>query len=379
MSDRWKIDEELLTQTFCRLVSLSDESRRERAAADAVTATLKELGFSVEEDDAGQKIGGDTGNLYAYLPGTMPGKPVLFSAHLDTVKPGKGKRVILHSDGTITSAGDTVLGSDDLAAVAAILEGIRAILKAGIPHRAIEVVFSVAEELYCEGAKVFDFSRLKAKDAFVLDMSGAPGMAAIKAPSIISFEAEIIGKSAHAGSGAGNGIHAIQIMSEAIAKLPEGHLDEQSTFNIGSILGGEQTNIVPERCICRGEARSFSHGKAQKIIESVRKVFLDAAKARGATCHFESKVHIQAYETPQDSVCVQQFQEACKNVGLPGKLAQTFGGSDNNVFALHGIAGIVLSGGMHEVHSTKEYTSVRELAQDAQLVAQLCTIADRNA
>ena len=90
------------------------------------------------------------------------GKKIMLCAHMDTVAPWQGKRAVREADGTIHSAGDTVLGADDLAAVAVILEVLTALRESGASHRPIEVLFSVSEETYCEGAAVFDFSRVQA-------------------------------------------------------------------------------------------------------------------------------------------------------------------------------------------------------------------------
>lgn len=376
MKNSVEINEERLLADFTRLAAIDSESYQERKMADALTQELTGLGFTVCEDDAGAKIGGNAGNLYAFLPGELPGEPILFSGHMDTVKPGIGKQAVIHDDGRITSCGDTVLGSDDLACIAPVLEGVRAVLESRLPHRDLEIVFSVCEELYCEGIKVFDFSKLSARHAYVLDMSGFPGAAALSAPTILSFEAEILGKSAHAGFEPEKGIHAIRIMSEAIAALPQGHLDSETTFNIGYIGGGSQTNIVPASCICRGEVRSSCHETALAAAARAREVLEQIAAQYGASCRFETKIHIRAYQTEPSDICVRRFQKVCGELGLSGDLTATFGGSDNNVFAQHGITGIVLSCGMNQVHTVQEYTSREELAAAAQMAAALCLLEE---
>ena len=193
------IDKERLTADFLCLTTGSAESLDERRVADFLTDQLQSIGFSVSEDDAGQKLGGNTGNLYGFLKGTVPGLPLLLSAHMDTVRPGVNKHPVLHENGTFTSDGTTVLGADDAAGLVEILEGIRSVRDAGLPHRDIEILFPVAEEIYIQGSGVFDFSRIHAKEAYVLDMSGEVGSAAVRAPSLISFQVTVNGKASHAG------------------------------------------------------------------------------------------------------------------------------------------------------------------------------------
>lgn len=373
MDQPYSINKDRLVSLFLSLAGVDAESFNERKMADRLKNELCALGFEVSEDGTSSATGSNAGNIYAYLKGDLPGGPVLLSGHMDTVKPGNKKRAILHEDGTITSAGDTVLGADDLNAAVSVLEAVRSVKEAKIPRRDIEIVFSVCEEPYCKGIKAFDFKKIRAKSAYIFDLSGAPGKAAFAAPSIISFEACITGRSAHAGFEPEKGINAIDIMSRAISKIRQGRLDEETTFNIGYISGGLLTNIVPEKCICKGEIRSLSHKKALREAEHARDVFKEEAKKENTAYDFKTEVNIQAYETPLDSPCAEHFTSACGRLGLSGEMVKTSGGSDNNIFAAHGIEGIVLSCGMYRVHSVNEYTSIDDLVSCASLAAELIT------
>ena len=222
------VQTERLVQTFCRMVSFDSPSYGEREICDFLTEHLTALGLRVQEDDAAQRIHGTAGNLYAYLPATQGMEqlpPLLFSGHMDTVEPSKGKKAIVHADGTITSDGSTVLGADDCAALAAILEALTVMQENHLPHRAIEILFSVAEETYCIGASVFDFSKIRAKEAYVLDLTGAVGGAAVQAPTLLSFRIAVQGKASHAGFHPEQGIHAICVAASAARRLQNGWLD----------------------------------------------------------------------------------------------------------------------------------------------------------
>ena len=165
-----------LLEEFAGFTELDSVSFGERRMADLLKEKLKALGFETEEDDAGSHYGGNAGNVYGFLKGSLSGEPVLFSAHMDTVEPGIRKKAIFHEDGVITSDGTTVLGADDAAGLVEILGGIRRVLASGKPHRDIEVLFPIAEEVYTKGSRVFDFSRIRAKEAYVLDLSGPVGI-----------------------------------------------------------------------------------------------------------------------------------------------------------------------------------------------------------
>lgn len=363
-----------LVQTFCKLVSFDSPSYGERAICDYLKQTLLELGLNVEEDDAAKKIGGNAGNLYAFLPATagmehLP--PLLFSGHMDTVEPSRGKRAIIHKDGKITSAGDTILGADDCAALAAILEALATIRDENLPHRAIEILFSVAEETYCIGIGAFDYNILKSREAYILDMSGPVGGAAVQAPTILSFEITVHGRSSHAGFIPEAGVHAIAAAAAAIQRLKNGWLSRETTRNIGTISGGTATNIVPDFCRITGEIRSFSHEAALASWDETKKAFTDAAMQYHALVETEFTVHVHAYQTPKDHPVVKRFESVCQAQGIPCKLRSTMGGSDNNPLSQHGVTGIVLATAMNNTHACTEYTTTAELTRIAAITAGL--------
>ena len=142
-----------------------------------------------------KKLGEIAGNLYGFLPGDESLEPLLFCAHMDTVEPANGKIAIFHEDGLITSNGETILGSDALSGVSAIIEAIKTIKEENINHRPIEILFCVAEEIYGLGSKLFDYSMVKSKESYTLDLAGEVGSAAYKAPSLLTFDIIIKGKS----------------------------------------------------------------------------------------------------------------------------------------------------------------------------------------
>lgn len=362
-----------MKEEFLQLVSMDSISFDERKAADWLIGKLKELGFAVQEDAAGAKIGGTAGNIYGFLKGTLPGEPILFSAHMDVVQPGIGKRASFFEEGRIHSAGDTVLGADDFCGIVEILEGVRHLLEEKCARRDIEVLFTVAEEVYGKGAAVFDYRKVRAKEAYVLDLSGPVGTVAVKAPTIISVQAALVGAAAHAGFEPEQGVNAIAAMSRFISRVAQGRVDEETTVNIGTIAGGMQTNIVPERCACRGEVRSYSHEKALQCVEQLKSMLAETAAETGTADLFESEIHIRAYQVKQSHPTVQRFVRACHALGYAGELVSTFGGSDNNHFLPQGITGIVLSCGMYQVHSMKEYTTFADLENGARLVAELAS------
>lgn len=374
------IDKASVFKTFSELVNIDSLSFQEKLAATYVKNKLKQFNIKAEEDDVGEILKNESerkelvsGNLYAYVPGTIKGKPIIISSHLDTVSPGLNKKAILGEDGIIRSDGTTVLGADDEAAVAAILELIKVLKSQNIPHRDLELVFSVGEEAYDRGIREFNFKKLKGNEVYVVDMGGKVGRAAVAAPTLISFQVHIIGRAAHAGSEPEKGIHSIKIASEAISVLRLGKLDEESTRNIGIFQSGSGTNIIPEEAVIKGEVRSRSHQKALDFLEETKQVFERAANKYGATVDFSSQIRLVAYQTPLNAPVVERFKRAANALKLPVEFLKTFGGSDNNYYSANGISGIVISRGGEEAHSTRESIRLDDIALTTELLLKLVT------
>ena len=379
-TEKKMICRERLLRQFSELVAIDTESFHEGAMRDYMKRTLSELGLEVLEDDAPLKLkeyGEEAGNLYVRIPGTCPGKPLLFSSHLDTVKPGKGKKAIFQEDGRICSDGTTVLGADDAAGIASILEAVRVILERDLPHPDIELLFPVAEELYGKGSSVFDYSHIRAGDAYVLDLTGRIGTAALRAPTILSLDIVVKGKAAHAGFAPEEGINALSAAAAALQEIRTGHVSEETTVNFGMISGGKGRNIVPEEIRISGEVRSLIHADALRRSEEILHVFREKAGKVGASAEMTVREEVHAFSTDTDAYTVKRLQKAVQELwDRETELVSTFGGSDQNNFALHGIEGIVLANAMNEVHSVREYTETEELVHCAELTLELMTMKE---
>lgn len=366
------INAERLLNTFLELCAIDAESTKERAMADRLTVLLGELGFVVSEDDTGSKLGGNAGNLYATLPGTGPGETLLFSCHMDRVVPGCGVKPQLAGE-YIVSDGSTVLGADDVAGLAAVLEGITAVREQGVPHPRLEVLFSVAEELSLLGIEQFDMNRLVSRCGFVLDAGGPVGEIVVTAPEQIRLSAVIHGRAAHSGIAPEDGISAIQIAAAAISRMPLMRIDEETTANIGSIRADGPTNIVPDRCELSAEARSTDPARLAMQVASMRQALEDAAQAAGGRVEISVRSNYRSYRLDPGSAPVRRADTAARSLGLPVRHRSTGGGSDANFFNEWGIPTAVLCCGFEKVHTCEERMPVSQLVQLAQWVAAILT------
>ena len=367
-----------ITDSFIKLAEIDGISYGERKVADHLKKIWKELGVELNEDKAGEKIGGDTGNLFGSVPGKGSLKdadPILFCAHMDTVSPGIGKKIILHEDGKITSDKTTVLGADDRAALTVIYEGYRQILEDGADHAPIEFLFTPAEETYTVGASAFDYSVVKAKKAFVPDCSGDFGVYSSQEPTLIYFEITVKGKSAHAGFEPENGINSIAAAASAISSIKQGWVDDHTSLNFGTIEGGTVSNAVSAQVLIKGEIRSAIHEDALAAFENVRKVFEEETSAIGASAEFFSDIRLKAYKANESETgsALELYNKALSAIGERSFPKKSFGGSDNNVLVRNGIDGLCIYNAMHEIHTVNEYTTVEELVKTTQLVINIMT------
>ena len=360
------IDRQRMLNRFIDMVETDNSAGQELAVSRKIRRMLAEVGVELEEDRAGEHFRGNAGNLYGYIPGTLDLPPVLLSAHMDAVEPARGKKAVVHADGTITSDGTTVLGADDLAGINVILESVISVLESGAAHRPIELLLTVAEETYCTGINEFDFSRIQSKEAYVYDLTGPIGGASNEAPSILSYKGTFLGRAAHAGFSPEKGVHAIRAAAAAVANIPCGHVRD-TTVSVGTIHGGTADNVVPETCVVTGEIRGLLDKSARRELENVRHIMEQAAEKFGAQVEFEEKTLVMAYRVEPAEPVAERFRRACEITGVEPKLVATYGGSDNNPFFQHGIHGLVVAPGMNNCHSCSEYTSIHDMERAARL------------
>lgn len=354
-------------------------SRKEYAIAMRLKREMEEMGGEVWIDDAGEKIGGSVGNLIAHFPGNLPGsKPILLSAHMDTVVPGEGVVPLLEGN-ILRSDGRTVLGGDDKSGIAIICEVLRAVRENRLPCSDIDVVFTICEEAGLLGAKCLDVSRLAARTGLVLD-SDSVGFLFTKAPAANRIEFHIRGLEAHAGVCPEKGISAIQVAAEGIAKMRLGRIDEETTANIGQIQGGLAVNIIPNSVTLKGEARSHSEKKLEQqtrhMIQCLEEATLGTVlelDGKRFQAIVEAKIErdYDRMEIPDDSAIVQLVRAAARNLGMELKILATGGGCDANIFNKKGLEVANLSTGMREIHTVKEWLDLNDLYISAEMVLEI--------
>jgi tripeptide aminopeptidase len=362
------IKRERLVKRFIDLAEISSVSGKEGKLRDYLRQMYQERGLEVYEDGTGKLLGGDCGNLLVRIPGDSRFPALLFGAHMDTVEPADNIKAVIDEDGIIRSEGNTILGSDDKAGIAAIMEACDVIAENGLPHPPLEILFTVGEEQGLQGSKHFDYSLLQARWGYVLDGGGAPGTIIIQSPCQNEIEYLVHGRAAHAGINPEAGINAIKVAAQALSAMPCGRIDDETTCNFGIIEGGQARNIVASTCWIKGEARSLRREKLDALTARLIDTFTTITKNAGAIP--EVKVEFLYPETSLDlkEKAVAVAIEAARMVGLEPRTEKTGGGSDAAIISSHGIRCANLGTGMSNVHTTDEYIKITDLENSARLV-----------
>jgi tripeptide aminopeptidase len=346
---------------FLDLAAIPSPPGEERAVADRVREELERLGLDVVEDDAGEAIGSTAGNLLARLPGRGAGTPILLCAHLDTVPPQGPIEPVIGDDDVVRNAAGTILGADNKAAVAAMLEAARRIVEEERPHGGVELLFTPKEEVGLLGAGAFDHTALEAELGFVYDQAAAIGEVIIGAPSQRSLLVRFRGRPAHSGMVPEEGRSAIVAAARAIADLRLGRLDEETTANVGLITGGSARNIVPEWCELEAEARSHDAGKLADVIQEMLDAFAFAASTAECTVETEVSETYAGYRFRESDPIVQLARTALERCGFEFRPALTGGGADANVFNARWLPCLVLANGMTDIHTADERIAVADI------------------
>jgi tripeptide aminopeptidase len=345
-----------LGETFAELCAIESPFGRERACAQRVAAELRGMGLEVEEDDAAAAAGAECGNLLARLPGRSE-RTILLCAHLDTVETTAAVEPVV-VDGGWENANDGILGADNKAAVAVFLEVARRASIEGSPV-GLELLFTVSEENALAGAKAFDAGRLRAEFGYVLDHASPIGEVVLASPTYYRIAAEFLGRAAHAGIRPEDGRSAILAAAQAIAAMPLGRLDEQTTTNVGSISGGVgSTNVVPARCRLLAEARSLDPERVETAVARMVDALTDGAAAAECDLDLTTEKLFEGYRTKPSAPAVLAAEAALRATGYEPRRIVTGGGSDANALAVAGLECVNLANGTERNHEPTERVSI---------------------
>ena len=375
------VHRERLAANFIELCEIDSPSRQEGRMALRLRQLFQEIGdCEVIEDDSAARTGSECGNLIIRFDGALDCAPIFFSCHMDTVGPAEGVRVKRTGD-LFTSAGDTILGSDDKSGLAACIEAMRLLRQTGTPHRPVEFVITTCEEIGLVGAKALDPGLIRAREGYALDSSGFARVIT-HAPAANRLTITVGGVAAHAGLHPEWGVNAIQLAAKALAEAPSGRIDEETTANFGTIHGGTASNIVPERVVIEAEVRSHSVERLEQVTAQIREIFDETVaawedptgQAQGApSVEVAVRLDFPVMRLDRDDRVIRRVDAAARAIGMELAFERAGGGSDANIYNGHGLATAIIATGMTNVHSTSEQVTLQDMVDLTRLLVALLT------
>lgn len=345
------VNEKRLVRTFIELTAIDSESGNEAAISKRLHTELSSLGLAKDSDDL-------MGNLLAYLPATHAGKALLLSAHMDTVRPGRHVQAVC-KDGILVSQGQTILGADDKAGIAAILEALRVLRERSIAHAAIGVLFTHGEESGLKGVQSVANGSLRAEYGYTFDGEGPVGGMIHR-----SYGQTLLTVVFHVD--AASALTAMAVARRAVHALKSVRGEKEAQFTVVRFAGNDlqQATIV-------FSIQSVNAHQTDSIVSSIRTICEKQAVASGGTACFQTQPLFSGYDFASDHALVRQAEAAIQQIGRMPTLLVRSGGSDANCLSSEGLPTLNLTVGFEKIHTVAEYLPVQELIKASELILAL--------
>lgn len=374
------MNKERLLNTFLDLVKIYSPSRNEINVMKYITEKLEKLGVKYILHDHSAEYGGNTPVIIAKLERNCDDtnlNAISLSAHMDVVEPSKDLDVYVE-DGLVKTRTETTLGGDDKGGVAIILETFESLVENNLLHNDVFAVITPSEEVGLLGAKSIKWEEIPdeftpAKDMLVLDNGGGADLVAVEGPCMYKINVHYEGASAHAGIEPEKGRSAILAMSNAIAKMKIGRLNDYTTSNIGSIISEFPTNVVPKDCKIRMEVRCLNEDEAKENVDNYVDIFEKTAKEFEVKCNIDIEYDYPPLKQIDNNVLLNRVLDAYNNVGIVAKPIKIGGGCDGNIYLKNGFNSVILGVGMYKIHTIEEYLVISDMEKTAEAVLEFIT------
>ena len=401
-----------LLERFQRYTRVDTQSRRERTRSPStpgqlelgrlLVAELREAGLADAELD-------ENGYVLATLDGAQP--TIGLIAHLDTSPdaPGHGVEPIVHRDwggevielpkgGTrldpqtmpelqskrghtlVSSSGDTLLGADDKAGVAAIMAAVAHLAAhPELPHPRLRIAFTPDEEIG-EGATLLDIERFGACCAYTIDGSE---LGELQDESFSALEAiiDVHGIEVHPGQAAGKMVNALRLAANILARLPADTLTPETTAGREGFIHPTELSGTASSAQIRAIVRDFDEQLLQQHLALLERTAREVAQAEPrAKLDFEVRRqyrNMHEYLAALPAV-VAAAQQALIEEGIEPRRNPIRGGTDGSRLSEMGLPTPNIFDGGHEFHSVREWASLQDMAAAAAVIVRLAAVWSRD-
>ncbi len=365
-----------ITNTLVELCEIPSPSRCERPVADYILSRINSLGLDTVEDNAGDDLNGDTGNIIVRVDGKSSSS-LLLTAHMDTVMPvgGLPDRInVKITDGVVHTDQNSILGADDKAGIAIALEILHHRVETSNDMHPLEIVFTVQEEIGARGAAYLDKDSITAEQGFVLDGDTPVGTVIVSAPHKLRYDLMVRGVAAHAALEPEKGINAIKAMSAVVTELPCGKVDNNTVTNYGIVKGGNATNVIPDKVELIGELRGHDLDHVRYVQKQIDETAHRVLESSGASAEIVWTELYPGYSVSLDELCVWYFVSACNKFNMQVDYITTDGGGDANPLNGSGITCVPFGLGMRAIHTNQENIRLADLHKAFHLLLECVTL-----
>jgi tripeptide aminopeptidase len=401
-----------LLDRFVRYARIDTQARRERTGSPSTPGQLELGRLLVDELRAGgieDATLDDNGYVMASLPSTVGGDAPAIGliSHLDTSPdaPGKGVEPIVHRayDGgvielprestrldpasipeltakvghdIVTGSGDTLLGADDKAGVAAIMSAaVHLSAHPELPRPALRIAFTPDEEIG-EGATLFDIERFGASCAYTIDGSEL-GELQDETFSAIEAIVTIHGVDVHPGQATGKLVNALRLAARVVAALPADTLTPETTADREGFIHPYELTGTPARAQIRSIVRDFDDERLDQHVALLERTAHDVVdtdgRARVEIMLREQYRNMQRYIVQAPEV-IAAAEAAIRAEGIEPLRRPIRGGTDGARLSERGLPTPNIFTGGHEHHSVREWASVHDMAAAAATVVRLAEV-----
>jgi tripeptide aminopeptidase len=398
-------------ERFCRYVRIATTSDHRGAGKDS-PSTPGQWDLARLLADELRALGGiedvvldDHCYVTATLPGNVEGAPVIgVIAHVDTSEdaPGDGVEPIVHRNydggvielprgGTVldpaampelsrkvghdlvTSSGDTLLGADDKAGVAAIMTALkRLVADPSLPRCTLRIAFTPDEEIGSL-ASGLDLETFGARCAYTIDGSEI-GELAYESFSAKEATVTIEGHEVHPGYAYGKLVSAVRLAADVIAALPREELTPDTTKDRDGYIHVLTIEGNVARATFRAILRDFDDELLSEHEELLRQTVasvVDAEPRARATVDIIRQYHNMRTYIEPDPAVIEVAQDAYRAEGIEPESLPIRGGTDGSALSLRGLPTPNIFDGGYEFHSVREWASLQELAASAAVIVRL--------
>jgi tripeptide aminopeptidase len=397
-----------LLERFLRYVQVDTQSRVDRERSPSTPGQLDLARLLVEDL---QEIGlsdaalDEHGYVYATLPATVPDTPVIgVIAHVDTSPdaPGAGVMPLVHRDydgrvielphdGTrldpatmpalagmvghdlVSSSGDTLLGADDKAGVAAIMAAVAHMTAhPELPRPTLRIAFTPDEEIG-HGATLFDIPAFGARCAYTIDGSKR-GELQDESFSAIEVRIKVTGVGVHPGFATGKLVSALRVAAQIVAALPTDRLTPETTAARDGFIHPTMLQGATDRAEVRWIVRDFDESLLESHVALLRET-ADRVVTANPGAQFDFEV-IRQYRNMREYIerdpdVVRAAEEALVAEGIEPIREPIRGGTDGSRLSEMGLPTPNIFDGGYEYHSVREFASLQDMAAAAAVIVRL--------